>query len=216
MAALAEAPVEAVDLALDAVAGAEERRAAYREVRDRIREIAAHPDWRHHPLTLELLDAVFELEARLEADPTGEDADWRVMEAVDRLRDLLATIEREVEHGHLDDPTAAARFVLDALAGVDRGVVARLLGVDARTLRTWQRALPRQMRRDNQARVVLVAQLVYELRRSMHPAGIARWFEREHPQLGGRSPLALIAEDPAEAEAVLRPFARGVRGQLAA
>jgi hypothetical protein len=216
MAALAEAPLEAADLALDAVAGADERWTAYRDVRDRIREIAAHPDWRDHPLTLELLDAVFELEARLEADPRGEDPEWRVREAVDRLRDLLATIEREVEHGHLDDPAVAARYVLATLAGVDRATVASVLGVDARTLRTWQREVPRQMRRDNQARVVLVAQLVYELTRSMGPGAIGRWFAREQPRLGGRSPQALIAADPGRAQEVLRPLARGLRGQLAA
>jgi hypothetical protein len=216
LAALAEAPLHAADAALDAFAAGAEREGAYREVRDRIREIAARPDWRDHPLTLELLDAVFELEARVEADPLGEDPEWRVREAIDRLRDLLGTIEREVEHGHLDDPAVAARYVLDTLADVDRSTVAAVLGVDARTLRTWQHTVPRQMRRDNQARVVLVAQLVYELTRSMGPGAIGRWFTREQPRLGGRSPRALIAADPGRAQEVLRPLARGLRGQLAA
>jgi transcriptional regulator with XRE-family HTH domain len=191
-----------------------ERWKAYKELRSIVRKMAAEQAWRENPIAQELLDQTFELEERLEQDPTGTDPDWRVKEVVDHIGDLVATLAREVDHGLLDEPAIAAQFALDALKGIDQEELADLFDVDARTIRTWKSGQTKTIRK-NPERVTLIAQLIYDLRRAMTPRGIVMWFRRDRPQLGGRSPLELIEEDIGTAEESLRSLARGVRGQLA-
>lgn len=185
----------------------------YRRARDAIRKFANSPEWRDHPVVLDLLDRTFELEIAIERDPTGEDPSWRLREIRDEIVDILATLRRELEHREIDDTAGAVGFLFLELAGVRQADLGELLGVDPRTLRSWRARRPIAVKR-NPARVVLVAQLVYDLRHSMTPQGILQWFKRSRPQLDNRAPLEILELDVAEASETLRSLARGARGQL--
>jgi hypothetical protein len=192
-----------------------ERRAAFAELREIVRRFVSVPDWRRHTLSIDLITAIMDLGEAIEHDAGGQDPEWRVRAAVDAVGDLIDTILRELEHAVLEDaPTAAHQAALWLAPAGDRQVAA-LLGVDARTVRSWRAQPPREVRADPD-RVVLVAQIAYELRRATSAAGIVRWFSRRRPQLGGRSPLDLLERGVRAREDRLRDLARGARGQLAA
>jgi transcriptional regulator with XRE-family HTH domain len=176
--------------------------------------LTSDPDWNQHPVVGELLEETIRLQALLAAEPGGDDAQWQIRDAVGQIEDLLATLQREITHAQLDDPGAAARFVLKELEGVDQKALARLLGFDPRTIRSWKSGNGSSIRK-NPERVTLIAQLVFDLRTSMTSRGMLAWFDRPRHQLGDRAPLELIEEDAVAAAEPLRALARGVRGQLA-
>ena len=192
----------------------ERRWRAYRGLRDKVLQIARNPQRQKNPLIRDLLDRTLELQRRLEDDVTGQDPEWRVQEIVDDLSDVLSTLEREAEHLLLDDPVAAARFVVHELGDIEQEQVGEILGVGPRTIRTWKSGSVSEIRKDR-ARVVLVAQLVYDLRNSMTSRGVVMWFHRSRPQLGDATPLNLIEQSVPDAYEPLRAIARGGRGQLA-
>ncbi|MGK2958418.1 MAG: hypothetical protein ACSLFB_08495 [Acidimicrobiales bacterium] len=76
--------------------------------------------------------------------------------------------------------------------------IAELLGVSHRTLQRWvsptAATLPSG---DEAARVRVIARLANHLRHSYTGAGVIRWFQRPHPDLGKRSPRDLL-DDPTE------------------
>jgi transcriptional regulator with XRE-family HTH domain len=209
----ASGEIEARAEAVDPQTWPEVRWDRYRQFRSAIRRLAEDAGWQDNELARELLDQTLELQERLEADPDGTDPGWKVKEVADQIVDLLLAIQRETEHSALDDAPTAARYVIDQLAGIDQDELARLFGVDARTVRDWKADKTRTIRK-NPERVTLIAQLVYDLRRAMTPRGIVRWFKRDRSQLEGRTPLELIDADVDVAAEALRPLARGVRGQL--
>jgi hypothetical protein len=187
---------------------------AYRRFRSTVRKLTNHEEYENNPLFRELLDQTLELEERLEEDLNASDERWRVKEVVDHIEDLLDTMRREIERTLLDEPIQAARFVIGALEGADQGDVAEILGVNVRTLRAWKTGQAASVRK-NPERPVIVAQAVYDLRRSMTPRGVVLWFKRSRAQLDGRTPLEVLDGDLALAAHALRSLARGVRGQLA-
>jgi hypothetical protein len=62
---------------------------------------------------------------------------------------------------------------------------------------------------DQPARRRLVAALAYRLARSRNPEGIATWFRTPRPQLGNRTPAAVLEGDGDEATRLLIPLAGG-------
>jgi hypothetical protein len=190
------------------------RRAAYGELRGLLRWIVTDPEWRHHVLSVDLLSGLLDLERAIELDETGEDPDWRIRAARDALLDVLDTMEREIAHGELDRAPLAAHELAVWLAPAGDQAIATLAGVDKRTVRAWRTRAPREVRGDAE-RVVLVAQIVFELRRSLTPGAIVRWFARPRPQLRGASPQEQLSDVERHGD-VLRSLARGARGQLAA
>jgi hypothetical protein len=192
----------------------EARWTAYRDFRASVRRIAGAPEWRDNPVAQELLDQTLELEERIEQDAAGTDPQWRIREVADHISDLISTLLRELDHNALDDPPIAARFVVDELSGIDQAELGRLLAVDPRTIREWKASRPKTIRK-NPDRITLIAQLVYDLRSGMTSRGIINWFGRSRPQLNGESPLDVLAHDDIGlAAGLLRPLARGARGQL--
>lgn len=188
---------------------------AYRRFRGIVRKLTSHEEYENNPLFRELLDQTLELQERLEEDRDARDETWRVKEVVDQMRDLLDTMLREVDRNVLDEPIHAARFVISALGRAEQEDVAEMLGVNVRTLRAWKTGQASSVRK-NPERVMIVAQVVFDLQRSMTPRGVVMWFKRGRAQLGGRTPLEVLENDLATAAETLRSLARGVRGQLAA
>jgi hypothetical protein len=180
-------------------------------IRDGITGLAANDDWGDDAVARRLLVRLFLLEQAVREDD-GSDAEWRVREHVTVLADLLKLMQRRLEHADLDRPTEAAKFVAATLSDVDDREIAALLGVDPKTITNWRGGKVGAVRK-NPDLVVLVAQLLYELRSSWTSRGLLMWFSSEHPQLG-RPPLELINEDPARYGATLRSLARAERGQL--
>ena len=190
------------------------RLAAYRLFRQMMIAHARTAEWRANPVVQELLLEVLRLEADLEADEDGLDRDWRVRETLDRISQIIELLRHNNDHAELDDAPTAARFVVGELAGARDEDIADICGVETRTIRTWRKHQPSTIRL-NGDRVVLAAQLIYDLRGTITAPGIARWFRRPRHQLDGRAPLDLINENVDKAAEPLRDLARSTRGQLA-
>jgi hypothetical protein len=178
-----------------------------------VRRFAADPGWSNHPVVHELLEETIKLHEHAALDPDGEDPNWEIRAIIGQIEDLLATLRREIAHERLEDPASAARFVLRELESVDQKAVADLLGCDARTIRSWKSGDTSTIRK-NPERIVLVGQLIFDLRNAMTAHGILAWFNRPRHQLGDRPPVELLS-DPVSARQPLRNLARGIRGQLA-
>jgi uncharacterized protein (DUF2384 family) len=185
---------------------------AYRDLREAARRLVRDEHWQGRVLAAELLDRTLELGARLESE-LPEDREWRVRETAADMQRLLETMLEERESDRLHDPPAAAHYLARALADADQERLADLVGVDARTLRTWRTGPPSGLRKRAE-RVVLLAQLVTELSRSLTPRGVVLWLSTPHPELDDHTPRDLL-DDPA-AHVALTAAARGARGQLAA
>ncbi|HEV3000025.1 MAG TPA: hypothetical protein VGW75_04725 [Solirubrobacteraceae bacterium] len=196
---------------------AREQRLARRDeffaaLRTAVMSIASSPAWRAHDLTTELLLLLERLRDELAADADATDPEWRVRETLQRTLVVLHAMVRQLEHNELDRPEQAARFVAQALADVEVGSVAALLGTTNRMIGSYRRGEVGQIRK-NPARVTLVAQLVHELLGSMTPRGALLWFDARHPQLADRTPRELLDEDPATHRQALMALARGGRAQ---
>ncbi|MGK2938571.1 MAG: hypothetical protein ACSLFR_12325 [Solirubrobacteraceae bacterium] len=178
----------------------------------------------------ELEDRVYALSSAL---PEGtEDFDarrlWEMLHALRRaadggsdddveltalmLGDVARRLGRRLLHDELDEPRAAADYVLRTLASVPATDLARLLGVSAKTVGAWRAGRPVTR---NTGRVVLVAHVITYLRSSLTAAGLVQWFAAPRHQLGDRTPLDLLSGDLAPAREALISLARGARGQLA-
>lgn len=173
------------------------------------------PAWHGHPVVTEIGAELMKLMRLISADPGLEDPQWEIAEQVAHIMDLFDVLKREIEHSVIDDPRMAAQFVAKEMKDVDQKELAHLLGFASdRSLRDLRANKVREIRK-NPERVMLVAQLVYDLRYAMRPNGILAWFGRPRYQLDGKAPIDLINKNPSAAVEPLRALARGVRGQLA-
>jgi hypothetical protein len=161
---------------------------------------------------LKLLGFVVDLRRALESDPDAHDRTGEVEIATMRMADVVKRVGRRLLHERLDDPQAAAAFVLETLGDVSVSEVAALLGVSTKTVGSWRQG---SRVRNNTRRVIVIAQALSYLRSSMTATGIVMWFDAERDQLGGLTPLALLEQDEASAHAKLIGLARATRGQLA-
>jgi hypothetical protein len=186
------------------------RQAFFVEIRAGVRNLAASPAWRKHDLTTELLLLMERLRDEIDADADGSDPEWRVREVLQRAVVVLRAMVRQLEHNELDRPEHAAAFVAQALADVEVGQVATLLGITPRMVTTYRKGEVGALRK-NPARVTLVAQLVYELLGSMTERGALLWFDAR--MIGDRTPRELIDEDPVTYRQPLMSLARGGRSQ---
>jgi uncharacterized protein (DUF2384 family) len=143
-----------------------------------------------------------------------EDASWN-LDVCDQLMIMLERI-RHVVRDALDEHVAGVSGdVGQVMQDLDRWLpqvpdqtIARLVGVDRRTLSRWRKQTgePRRNLR-------VLARLVAILRHNWDEEGIIAWFDRPRRDLGGRRPATLV-NDP-NAEASLISAARSGRNQYA-
>lgn len=192
---------------------AERRAAWFRRVEDSVLDLSnSMPQGVEDYDVRKLLGFVVDLRRALESDPDAEDRSGEVEIATMRLADVVKRVGRRLLHERLDDPQAAATFVLKTLGEVSVSEVAALLGVSTKTIGSWRQG---GRVRNNTRRVIVIAQALSYLRASMTAAGIVMWFDAERDQLGGLTPLGLLERDEASAHAKLIGLARATRGQLA-
>jgi hypothetical protein len=197
----------------DAEARVAARQTFFDELRTVILSIAQSPAWRAHDLARDLLVLVEELRDAIEDDPEAEDPQWRQREVLQRLLVVLHTMLRQLEHGAIDGPEYAARFVAQTLATVEVNEVAALLDTSPKMVNKYRDGEVGQIRK-NPHRITLVGQLVYELRYSMTPRGVLLWFDAPMEALDGRTPRQLLDEDPVANASTLITLSRGGRAQL--
>ncbi|HMJ03780.1 MAG TPA: hypothetical protein VK506_12615 [Conexibacter sp.] len=204
------------DLRMDAVSRKRrvgERDRWFEHLRSEILDVARSPAWRDHDLTVELLLTLEDLRAAIENDPDALDEGWHVRLPMQVMRVVVQAMLRQIDHEAIDDPVFAAKLVIEEFRHIETREVARLLGVTTKSVSNWRRGRVEQIKR-NPARISLIGQLVYELRRGTTPRGVLLWFDRSREQLRGRTPRELLDEDVADAAPVLVSLARGGRAQL--
>lgn len=190
-----------------------ERERWFEHLRSEIIEVARSPAWRDHDLTVELLLTLEDLRRAIEDDPDALDEGWDARMAMQIMRIVVQAMLRQIDHQMIDDPVAAAKLVIEEFRRIEAREVARLLGVTTKSVSNWRRGRVEQIKR-NPARIALIGQLVYELRRGKTPRGVLLWFDAPREQLRGKTPRELLDADVSDAARKLLPLARGGRAQL--
>lgn len=199
--------------AQDVPLGAGERAAWVSGLEDRVYALSsALPEGTEDYDARRLWELLHALRRVAETAPDGADPGDEVELAALMLADVARRLGRRLLHDELDDPQAAAAYVLRTLTTVPAADVGRLLGVSAKTVGAW-RSGSRVTRHTD--RVVLVAHVITYLRASLTPAGLVQWFAAPRHQLAGCTPLDVLDGEPAPAREALISLARGARGQLA-
>jgi transcriptional regulator with XRE-family HTH domain len=138
-----------------------------------------------------------------------DDFEDRLLDRVDELLLSLEAVRHILRDAAEDDrgtavatPAEAVALIDGWLPGLDRAALARLLGVDPRTLQRWQGGEGGRLT----PRVRLVVQLVALLRTTWTTEGVVAWFHRPRRELGGAAPVERL--DDAAAHDDLRDAAR--------
>ena len=105
-----------------------------------------------------------------------------------------------------DDGGAVLGVLEGWMPRIPRRQIARLVGVDERTLQRWRAGGAHTSRR-----LYLVAKLVSLLKEAWTPEGVVAWFSRSRSELNGRAPLDVI--DDADFERYLLHAAREGRAE---
>lgn len=159
-----------------------------------------------------LFEFLLELQYAIQRDSSASDSLGEVELATMRMADVLHRLTRKLSHSALDDSETAVRFVFQALPEATNVDFAELLDVSTKTISTWRAggAVSR-----NANRVVLVAQVISNIKSSLTPRGVLMWFSARRPQLSEMTPIELMNQDLATAQDALITISRGLRGQLA-
>lgn len=137
----------------------------------------------------------------------------RVRIGFERVRQALRDIADEAPSAEARTTKEVVRWLEDTV-NVPQAELAGLHGVSSRTWQRWTSPTsPTEPEGDDEARVRAVARVVAHLRHVFTAPGVIRWFERPHPELGGRRPADLLA-DPLEIPRLTR-LAAGVRSTVA-
>lgn len=129
-----------------------------------------------------------------------------------RLEQMRHVFRDIAEGGPLYEDRSAREIArwLASVLDVSQASLAELLGVSARTFQRWiSEAGPGGPQGEDARRVRVVARIANHLRHALTGPGVVRWFNRPHPQLGGRGPLDVL-DDPQAAD-FLTTLAAGAR-----
>jgi hypothetical protein len=164
----------------------ERRQQAFNRLADSVEAFASDSLWRSHPLAAEMYEHAQNLRiACADENATVLDIEWLL-----HLRRLMPLVSRELARQLLADPAEAALYLLEELRGGDTTALRSILGVSLRALRAWldQSRSPRGL---DPERLVLTAQLVFELNRTRDRDQVIKWFTMPTDEPG--LPLALLA-----------------------
>ena len=166
----------------------EERRRSFCQLADAVEAFAANELWRAHPLAAEMREHA----QRLQLECANEHVRALDVEWLAHLRHLMPMVRRELAHQLVLDPAEAVVYLLAQLRGADTDQLRSILGASPRALRAWldQGRRPRGL---DPERLVLVAQLVADLSRSLDRDSIIEWFFAAHDQLDGAAPISQLA-----------------------
>jgi len=155
-----------------------------------------------------LATALLDIRDALDGEAWDLDVCDRLMIELERIRQVV----RDALDEHVNGVSGDARVLMEDLErwlpNITDQTIARLVGVDRRTLSRWRH-------HDGQPRrnLRMLVRLVAILRHNWDEEGIVAWFDRPRRDLGGRRPATLI-DDP-NAEAQLIDAARSGRNQYA-
>jgi hypothetical protein len=176
----------------------EKRQRAFYHLADIVEGFANNPLWSVHPLAGEMYEHAQQLRiACADANASSLDIEWLLY-----LRRLMPMVGRELAHQLLTDPAEAALYLIEELRGGEAGAVRSILDTSLRTLRAWldHARAPRSL---DPERLVLVAQLVFDLRREREREDIISWFLTANARLRGVAPVALLENSRASAAVLL-------------
>jgi transcriptional regulator with XRE-family HTH domain len=135
-------------------------------------------------------------------DLVAEDQDLDTIDqlvlATERVRHVIRDALDEHVAGVSGDVGLVVSELVALLANTRRTAIAELVGVDRRTLARWAKQSGNPT-----PRLKTVARLVAILRHNWSEAGIVAWFHRPRRDLEGRTPLAVLAEDNFDDQALL-------------
>lgn len=143
-----------------------------------------------------------------QGDDYNLDTADQLLVCIERVRHVVRDALDEHVSGTPDDAALAIAELKGWLPNTSNETLARLVGVDRRTLSRWTKT-PRRAPR----RLQLVARLVAVLRHNWTEEGIVAWFDRPRRELEGRKPFSLL-DDPG-ADELLVMEARSSRSQYA-
>ncbi len=157
---------------------------------------------------IEFHTALWEINRILREKETSYDLDVidQLLIAIERVRHVIRDALDEHVVGLPNDAGLVIEELKKWLPNTSNEAVARLVGVNRKTLSRWTKE-----QRDPTRRLQLVAHLVAILRHSWTEAGILAWFERPRSGLDGRKPLTAL-EDPGGEDRLLSE-ARSGRSQ---
>jgi len=216
---LGHADEELLDLKngfVDAVAQLQEHPEIDNSFHDRLENIgerlgvlreALRPEDLDKAQLIEFHDALWEIN-RLLTEKKSYDLDVidSLLIAIERVRHVIRDALDEHVVGLPSDAGLVVAELKKWLPRTSYETIARLVGVNRRTLSRWTKE-----QRTPPPRLQLVAHLVAILRHNWSEEGIVRWFDRPRRGLGGRKPGHLL--DDAGAEEMLLSEARGGRSQ---
>jgi DNA-binding transcriptional regulator YiaG len=133
----------------------------------------------------------------------------RMRIALEQMRQALRDLEEGLPIREDKSTTEIVNWLLETV-DASQGDLARLLGTSRRTLQRWiSESGAAEPRGAENRRVRIVARLVNHLRHALTGPGVIAWFERPHPELKGKPPIAIL-NDP-DAPIRLNRLAAGVR-----
>lgn len=123
------------------------------------------------------------------------------------MKTVLARLRQQGRHAQIEKPSEALDYLDSSLDGWTADDLARVVGAQPRVLTNWRSGTqPRSAARE---RLMLVTELVADLRNTMTARGVRMWFDNPVPKLGNRSPQQLLDEDAAGHRTALVEFVRG-------
>lgn len=146
---------------------------------------------------VELLASLFDIRDLMGEARTLDTLDQLVL-GTERVRHVIRDALDEQIAGTDGDTAAVIDELLRRLPDTNRDAVAELVGVNRRTLTRWaqQSGTPKR-------RLRTVARLVAILRHNWTQDGIVAWFHRPRAELDDRTPLAVLAEDNFDDQALI-------------
>jgi uncharacterized protein (DUF2384 family) len=148
-----------------------------------------------------LLGLISTLDAELIGNKVKQRRQLRI--GLERVRQALRDLLAEQDVDATQPPKTIARWLADTTR-LPNAEIAALVGVSARTFQRW--VSPTESTEpspDEERRLRTVARAVQQLRWSMTPMGVLRWFQLPHPALSGQSP-ADVLDKPAAYEELYR------------